>query len=63
MLEHSQVVMVKGDQRQRNVVIDLLLISRVMKSRLGRRHGQDFSRSREQFFEFKMNYAQKRSRF
>jgi hypothetical protein len=41
----------------------LLLVSRVTKSRLGRCHGRDFSRSREQFFEFKMNYAQKRSRF
>jgi hypothetical protein len=54
---------VNGDQRQRNGVIVLLLVSRVMKSRLGRRHGQDFSCSREQLFEFKMNYAQKWSRF
>jgi hypothetical protein len=54
---------VNGDQRQRNGVVVLLLVSRVMKSRLGRCHGQDFSCSREQLFEFKMNYAQKWSRF
>jgi hypothetical protein len=57
------LIMCRGDQRQRNVVVDLLLVSRVTKSRLGRCHGRDFSCSREQLFEFKMNYAQKRSRF
>jgi hypothetical protein len=55
---------VNGDQRQRDSLgRRLLIVSQVMKGRLGRCHGQDFSCSREQLFEFKMNYAQKWSRF